>query len=63
MKRIKYNRARLESAIAAAQKIGETRFIFATAFGWTIDTRPVPWQGYYQVDQGEVTRHEAGQSP
>lgn len=44
--RVKYNRLHLESTGPAAQKLaaadGRTRYIFATACGWTISLDPPP---------------------
>jgi hypothetical protein len=52
---IRYHRGHLDSTLAAARKLADTatRYVFATAGGYTIDRRPPPFgQTHYLV-----TRH------
>jgi hypothetical protein len=55
-RRIKYNRADINSTIKAACKKtsdGSTAYIFATYNGYTIDTRKPPFgQNYIEVTNG-----------
>ena len=47
MKRVKYDRGSAESAVGAARKLvagtGEVRYVNPTCYGFTIDTRPAPF--------------------
>ena len=52
MKRIRYNRADINSTLQAAQKIATAaspRYVFATANGFTIAKAPPPAQTHYRV--------------
>jgi hypothetical protein len=54
MKRVKYNRADIESTINAAKKIIQDKplYVFATYLGYTIDTRKLPFgQRYIEVNK------------
>lgn len=57
MKRIRYNRADINSTMTAAKKIAETKtcYVYATAYGYTIEYSPPPFgQGYYKVSDDKV---------
>jgi len=63
MRRIKYNRADLDSTMVVARGIAErnnlTVYVFATAYGYTIDMRPPPFgQTHYKVyaDHAELIK-------
>ena len=53
MKRIRYNRSDINSALQAAKKIStpkSPRYVYATALGFTIGKSPAPFgQTYYKV--------------
>ncbi len=51
MRRVKYNRGNLDSTLKAAKKVfnGTPLYIFATAGGYTIDTRKPPFNLPYKV--------------
>jgi len=58
-RRIRYNRADIASAINAARSIvsgtSGTRYVYATALGFVIDTNPPPGlQDYYQVNASQI---------
>jgi len=52
MRRVRYNRGDLASAVSAAKKIfdGKSLYVFATYNGYTIDSRKPPFdQRYVEV--------------
>ena len=54
MKRIRYNRADLNSTMEAAKKLVPC-YVFATAVGYTIDKHPAPFgQTCYKVTADKV---------
>ncbi len=63
-RRIRYNRASIDSTINAAKRIVEgtdlTRYIYATAYGFTIDQAPPPFstQRYVKVTASSVEKFE-----
>ena len=56
---MRYNRANLDETMRAAQWVaardGHTRFVYATAYGFTISmTSPPAIQRYYRISQGKI---------
>ena len=54
MRRIKYNRADINSTMTVADGIAQRNnlimYVFATAYGYTIEQRPPPFdQDYYKI--------------
>lgn len=58
----RYNRADIQSTMRAAQRLaqgGQTRYIYATAYGFTIEKEPPPFrQSYYAVTATEINLHK-----
>ena len=58
-KRIKFNRASIDSTIGAAKRISETKtcYVFATCNGFVIDNSPAPFGGKcYKIENGNVEK-------
>jgi len=59
VKRVRYNRAHLSSVGPAAQKLaaadGQTRYVFATAYGYTISLKPAPFNMPYIIVRPDGT--------
>jgi len=60
MARIKFDRARIESAIEAAYKASSDKplYVYATAYGYVIDKSPAPFgQQYVIVEQNKPAQY------
>lgn len=60
MTRVQYNRASLSGTVDAAKRLGEHGYIYATAYGYTIDkSRPPGTQHYVEVFADGTTKRVA----
>lgn len=62
MSRIRYDRSDLGSTIRAAVRLAAAsnrpRYVFATAYGYTVETQPAPYrQAYYQAQPDGTVRY------